>query len=145
MHIAHTTPYRLAKPPSSTDITIRMKSLKTSVKKECNGQMVEKNKQFDCAGKWISNGNIHHKLSNSLWKTPQTTYAQIAQILKFKYAQYIGDHMLSLFWHQKFTNPYCTLCYVTKNTHGCIYYLYAIINSSNALGFQDTTVHSTTR
>ena len=60
--------------------------------------------------KCLSNEKIHHELSNHFWKTPQTTDAQITQLLKFWFAQYMGNHRKNLIWPHTHPNPNYTLC-----------------------------------
>lgn len=69
IHMAHTIPYRLAKPPSTTSPTKMIRNLKAYIKKQHNRLTIAKAKQPQCANKWISNDHIYHKVSNSLWKT----------------------------------------------------------------------------
>jgi hypothetical protein len=53
--LAHTIPYRLAKPPSSTHLTRIIRNIKAFTKKEHNKLAIEKAKQLLYANKWISN------------------------------------------------------------------------------------------
>jgi transposase-like protein len=76
--------------------------------------------KFTYIDKWTSNDQINHKLSNQFWKNPRITNAQITQTLKFRYAQYMGNHRKNLFWPNLFPNPKCTLCpqqYHRKHGH----------------------------
>ena len=47
---------------------------------------------------WLSNTQINQKLSNHLWKNNNVTNAQITHTLKFRYVQYMGNHMKNIFW-----------------------------------------------
>ena len=69
-----------------------------------------KNK-FPYVDKWLSNDQINHKLSNHFWKNEKVTDAQISQTLKFRYAQYTGNHRKNFFWPRTHQNPNCTLCH----------------------------------
>ena len=40
------------------------------------------------------------------------TDARSTQTLKFRYAQYIGNHMKTIFWPLAHENPNCTLCHL---------------------------------
>ena len=60
--------------------------------------------------KWLNNDQINHKLSNHFWKNEHVTDAQISQTLKFRYAQYMGNHRKHIFWPNTHQNPNCTLC-----------------------------------
>ncbi len=66
---------------------------------------------FPYVDKWLSNTQINQKLSNHFWKNKKVTDAQITQTLKFRYAQYMGNHKKNIFWPLKFQNPNCTLCH----------------------------------
>ena len=67
--------------------------------------------KFPYVEKWLSNTQINQKLSNHFWKNNKITDAQITQTLKFRYAQYMGNHRKNIFWPLKFQNPNCTLCH----------------------------------
>jgi hypothetical protein len=60
--------------------------------------------------KWLSNEEINQKLSNHFWKNDKVPDTQITQTLKFRYAQYMGNHRKNIFWPLKYQNPNCTLC-----------------------------------
>ena len=45
----------------------------------------------------IQNTQIDHKISNHLWKTKSVIDAQITQTLKFRFAQYMGNHRQNIF------------------------------------------------
>ena len=70
-----------------------------------------KTSKFTYVEKWLFNKEINHKLSYRFWKAPRTTNAQNTQLLKFLFAQYMGNHRKNLFWPQIYTNPDCTLCH----------------------------------
>jgi len=60
----------------------------------------------------LSNDQINHKLSNHFWKNVKITYAQINQTLKFRYAQYMGNHRKkNICWPHTHQSPNCTLCH----------------------------------
>jgi hypothetical protein len=61
--------------------------------------------------KSLSNTQISHKLSNHFWKNENITYAQITQALKFRYAQYMGNHLKNILWPLTHKNPNCTQCH----------------------------------
>ena len=48
--------------------------------------------KFPYVEKWLANERINQKLSNQLWKNKKVTDVQITQTLKFRYAQYMGNH-----------------------------------------------------
>ena len=50
-----------------------------------------KNK-FSYIDKWLSNTQITQKLSNYFWRNEKIPDTQITQALKFRYAQYMGNH-----------------------------------------------------
>ena len=69
-----------------------------------------KSHKIQICRKWLSNEEVHHKLSKYFWKTPQITDAKITQLLKFQFAQYTCNHRKDLFQPHTHTNPNCTLC-----------------------------------
>ena len=62
--------------------------------------------------KWLSNEEIHHKMSNHSWNIPQTTDPQTTQLLKLRFVQYVGNHKKNLLWRHMHTNPNWTLCQI---------------------------------
>ena len=68
--------------------------------------------KFPYVDKWLSNTQINQKLSNHFWKNEILTDAQITLILKFRYAQYMGNHMKNIFWPLTHHNPNCKLCHL---------------------------------
>ena len=133
IHIAHATPYWLASCPTATrDGAIR--NLHTFVIKEHNYREVRTTQhKYPYVEKWLSNDQIHQKLSNHLWKNNQITDAQITQILKFRYAQYMGNHLKTSSGPSNSRTP--TAHYATKmtETHGHIYYSRVNIHTSKDL------------
>ena len=67
--------------------------------------------RFPYVDKWLSNEQINQKLSNHFWKNVNIPYTQITQTLKFRFAQYMGNHRKNIFWPLKYPNPNCTLCH----------------------------------
>src|ERR1700738_2077621 len=110
IHIARTTPYWLASCPTGThDGAIR--NLRTFITKEHeNRECALAIQKYPYVDKWISNKQINQKLSNHFWKSKQIPDTQITQTLKFRYAQYMGNHRKHIFWPLQFQNPNCTLC-----------------------------------
>lgn len=45
-----------------------------------------------------------------IWKSTPDIDSQITQTLKFRFAQYMGNHRKHLFWPTKLPTPFCTLC-----------------------------------
>ena len=68
--------------------------------------------KFPYVEKWLSNTQINEKLSNHFWKNEMVTDAQITQTLKFRYAQYMGNHRKIIFGPLTHPNPKCTLCHL---------------------------------
>ena len=111
IHIAHQTPYWLASCPIAThDGAIRNLSTFITKEHETRETTLVKHK-FPYVDKWLSNDQINQKLSNHFWKSDKVTDAQITQTLKFKYAQYMGNHRKNIFWPLTHQNPNCTLCH----------------------------------
>ena len=110
IHIARTTPYWLASCPTGThDGAIR--NLHTFITKEHeNRECALAIQKYPYVNKWISNEQIHQKLSNHFWKSKQVPDTQITQTLKLRYAQYMGNHRKHIFWPLQFRNPNYTLC-----------------------------------
>ena len=106
IHIAHATPYWLASCPTTThDGAIR--NLHTFVTKAHDHREVRMAQhKHPYVDKWLSN-----EIPTTSGKNNKITDAQIAQTLKFRYAQYIGNHKKNIFWPLKFQNPNCTLCH----------------------------------
>ena len=46
---------------------------------------LEKAMKFQHVGKWLKNGQIDYKFSNSLWNNKWISNAQTTQVLEFKY------------------------------------------------------------
>ena len=111
IHIARPTPYWLASCPTGThDGAIR--NLRKFITKEHDNRetTIARNK-FPYVDKWVSNTQINQKLSNHFWKNDQIPDTQITQTLKFRYAQYMGNHRKNIFWPLTHLNPNCTLCH----------------------------------
>jgi hypothetical protein len=92
IHIAHSTPYWLAGCPTTThDGAIR--NLRTFITKEHGNRETSLAKhKFPYVDKWLSNIQINQKLSNHFWQDEKIPDTQITQTLKFRYAQYMGNH-----------------------------------------------------
>ena len=122
MHLAHATPYWLASCPTSTHNGAIRNIHKFVIKAYNNREVIIAQIKFPYVDRWLSNKQINRKLSNHLWKKKKVTDAKIIQILKFRYAQYMGNHRKNIFWRLKFQNP--TAHYATKMTETCgpIYY-----------------------
>jgi hypothetical protein len=122
IHIAHTTPYWLANCPTAThDGAIQ--NLRTTIIKEHGTREAATTKnKFPNDNKWLSNDQINHKLSNHFWKN-----IQISQTLKFRYAQYMGNHRKNIFGHTNTKTPTAHHVIKTIETHGCISSHYANI------------------
>jgi ribonuclease HI len=71
-------------------------------------------KTFDNINKWVNNPYIDKKISNNLWTNPTITDAQITQLLKFRYGQYMGNARKHLFWNELFPNINCSLCRIIQ-------------------------------
>jgi hypothetical protein len=84
-----------------------LKSYLEQVEKENNNNLA---KTFDNINKWVNNPHIDKKISNNFWIDPSITYAQITQLLKFRYGQYMGNARKHLFWNELFPNINCSLC-----------------------------------
>ena len=111
IHIAHQTPYWLASCPTAThDEAIR--NLRTFITKEHgNRETISAKHKFPYIDKWLSNTQIHQKLSNHFWHNEKIPDTQITQTLKFRYAQYMGNHRKNIFRPLTHQNPNCTLCH----------------------------------
>ena len=111
IHIAHATPYWLSTSPTAThDGAIR--NLHTFITKDHEARETALAKRnFTYVDKWLSNEHINQKLSNHFWKDDKIPDTQITQTLKFRYAQYMGNHRKNIFWPLKYQNPNCTLCH----------------------------------
>jgi hypothetical protein len=59
-------------------------------------------------------GDIDNKISNNFWTYPTITDAQITQLLKFKYGQYLGNVRKHLFWNELFSNINYSLCRIIQ-------------------------------
>lgn len=108
IHVAHIKPYTQATLASMTNPTRIIRKLKIFMKKEHNRLIIEKTKQFRCRKMDLQWSNTP-KLSNSYWKTQQTTNTQTTQIIKLRSAHYMGNYRKILFCPQKFPNPKYTL------------------------------------
>ena len=75
--------------------------------------------EFTYTDKWLSNNQINHKFSNHFWKAERVTNVQITQILTFRYAQYMGNHMKNIFWpsHTKIPIAHCTITMTHHTTY----------------------------
>jgi hypothetical protein len=62
----------------------------------------------------VNNPHIDKKISNNFWTNPTITNAQITQILKFRYGQYMGNTRKHLFWNDLFPNVNCSLCRIIQ-------------------------------
>lgn len=60
--------------------------------------------------KWVMNPSLEVKLSNEFWKNEYTMDAQISQLLKIRYAQYMGIQRKNLFFPTLYPTFMCTLC-----------------------------------
>ena len=105
IHIAHTTPYWLASCPTTThDGAIR--NLSTFLTKTHENQEATLAKRkLPYIDKRLSNEQINQKLFNHFWKNVNTLDTQITQILKFRFAQYMGNHRKNIFWPLNYPNP----------------------------------------
>ena len=112
IHTTHPTPYWLASWPTTThDGAIR--NLHTFIIKEHRKCEVDTTKtKFPYVDKWLSYTQIHQKLSNHFWKNEAVIDAQITQTLKFRYAQYMGNHRKTIFWPLTHQDPNYTLCHL---------------------------------
>ena len=112
IHIAHATPSWLASCPTATRDHGAIQNLHTFVTKAHDYREVRMAQhKHPYVDKWLSNDQINQKLSNHFWKNNKISDAQITQTLKFRYAQYMGNHRKNIFWPLKFQNPNCTLCH----------------------------------
>ena len=122
IHIAHPTPYWLASYPTTThDGAIC--NLNTSITKEHRTRKttLAQNK-FSYVDKWLSNDQINQKLSNRFCKNNKVADAQISQMLTFRYAQYMGNHMKNIFGPSHTKTPTAPYAITTTKTHGPIFY-----------------------
>ena len=110
IHIAHTTPYWLASCPTTThDGAIR--NLHSFITKERkNHEIGMAITKFPYVDKWLSNTQINQKLSNHFWKNDNVTNAQITQTIKSRYAQYMGNCRMNIFWPLIHLYPNSTPC-----------------------------------
>lgn len=110
IHTAHTTPYWLNGVPTCTHTGAKC-NLQTYINKEHKDQELRwAQSKLTYIDNWTSNNQINHKLSNQFWKHPKITDVRITQILKFQYAQYMGNHRKNFLWPNIYPNPNCTLC-----------------------------------
>ena len=73
-------------------------NLHTFITKEHNNRESARAKyKFPYVDKRLLNTQINQKLSNHFWKNENITDAQITQTLKFRYAQYMGNHKKNIF------------------------------------------------
>jgi hypothetical protein len=84
-----------------------LKSYLEKLEKEENEELA---KTLDNINKWINNPLIDNKISNNFWTNPTITDAQITQLLKFRYGQYMGNARKHLFWSELYPNINCSLC-----------------------------------
>ena len=54
---------------------------------------------------------VGHRICIHFWINDKVIDAQITQTLKFKYAQYMGNHRKNIFWPLTLQHPNCTLCH----------------------------------
>jgi hypothetical protein len=54
--------------------------------------------------------HIDNKISNNFWTNPTIIDAQITQLPKFGYDQYMGNTRKHLFWNELFLDINCSLC-----------------------------------
>jgi hypothetical protein len=95
---AHSTPYwwcREDDHPYKGPIR-HLKPYLETVEKQKNEDLA---KTFDNINKWVNNPHIDQKISNNFWTNPNITDAQITQLLKFRYGQYMGNARKHLFWN----------------------------------------------
>jgi hypothetical protein len=121
---AHSTPYwwyRDDNHPYRGPIR-HLKSYFKKVEKESNKELT---KTFDNINKWINDFHIDNKISNNFWTNPTIIDAQITQLLKFRYGQYMETRENAYFGMNSF--PILIVLYVESynQTHGCIYYCVA--------------------
>jgi hypothetical protein len=110
---AHSTPYWWCRDddhPFKGPIR-HLKSYLKKLEKEENEELA---KTFDNINKWINNPLIDNKISNNLWTNPTITDAQIIQLLKFRYGQYMGNARKHLFWSELHPNINCSICRMTQ-------------------------------
>ena len=114
---SHATPNWLANFPTATrDNAIR--NLHTFVTKAHNYREIRTTQnKYPYVEKWLSNDQINQNSPTTSGKYNQISDAQITQTLKFRYAQYIGNHRKNIFWPLKFQNPNCTLCHKNGREH----------------------------
>lgn len=48
-------------------------------------------------------------ISISIWRIKTISHAQIIQTLKFRYAQYMGNQFIYMFWPTLYSTPFCEL------------------------------------
>jgi hypothetical protein len=87
---AHSTPYwwcrdddHLYKGPIR-----HLKSCLEKIEKKNNEELT---KTFDNINNWINDPHIDKKIFNNFWTNPTITDAQITQLLKFRYGQYMEN------------------------------------------------------
>jgi ribonuclease HI len=78
-----------------------LKTYLKKVEKESNEELA---KTFNNINKWVNDPHIDKKISNNFWTNPTITDAQITQLLKFRYGQYMGNARKHLFWNELFPN-----------------------------------------
>ena len=111
IHLAHASPYWLASCPTATHDGAIRNIHKFIIKAHDNREVANAQNKSPYVEKWLTNKQINQKLSNHLWKIKEITDAQITPTLKFRYAQYMGNHRKNIFSPLKFQNPNCTLCH----------------------------------
>ena len=118
IHITHTAPYWLASCMTTTH-NGAIHNLHTFTNKEHWKQefFPAKNK-IPCVDKWLSNDQINHKPSNHFSKATCIFDAQIMPILKFQYAQYMGNHRKIIFWPSPTQTPTTPYAPTMPKTHG---------------------------
>ena len=80
-------------------------------KKHENYEATLAKRKFPYVDKWLLNEQINQKLSDHFWKNVSVPDSQITQTLKFRFAQYMGNHRKNIFWPLNYPNPNCTLCH----------------------------------
>jgi hypothetical protein len=97
IHIAHPTPYWLASCPTATHDGASYNLYMFIRKTHKNHEIELAKRKFPYVDKWLSNKQINQKLPNHFWKKVHMAYTQITQTLKYRHAQYMGNHRRSIF------------------------------------------------
>jgi ribonuclease HI len=108
---SYTRPYMLIKQKETDKLKTKVRNLEAYLKKhQKEHQQASILSKYANIQKW-NNNKINHKLSNKSWTNPNVTEKQISQVLKFRYAQYMGNHRKTIIFKNTFSNPRCTLCH----------------------------------